>query len=209
VHWTRHPAPIPAQWTAADPSHPGRFAIMSGGAVTFDWSTTPNILEVSVTSDYGKTWSKPVQIGQNPPNPRWLPGIAYSPDGVLGVVYRTDYGANCVTGVYCGGGNGYDMWAAISRNGGFSFAPPIRVNHALSPPESGGSDDFGNNVALDDKYLYVAWDDMRTTPNSSTTDGKRSLYFGRIPLARAPRTCHGRPADHPSSPAVSCGQLRR
>ena len=31
VSWTRHAAPIPAQWTAADPSRPGRFAIMSGG----------------------------------------------------------------------------------------------------------------------------------------------------------------------------------
>ena len=32
--WTRHPAPFPANWVAADPGHPGRFAIMSGQGVT-------------------------------------------------------------------------------------------------------------------------------------------------------------------------------
>jgi hypothetical protein len=218
VSWTRHPAPIPAQWTAADPSHPGRFAIMSGGAVTFDWSTTPDMLMVSVTSDYGKTWSKPVQIGQNPPNPRWKPGISYSPNGILGVAYRTDYGANCVIAVACTGGNGYDQWAAISRDGGYSFGPPIRISQGLSPAESGGPDDFGNNVTLDDNYLYVAWADMRTTPNSSATDGKQSLYFGRIPLTPGPTVAAGssalkrRPSgtrNGPIAPAMSQAELAR
>ena len=133
VTWSRHPAPIPAQWTAADPAHPGRFAIMSGGSDITDYqSFDPDNLLVSVTSDYGRTWSAPERIGQNPPSPRWMPWIAYSPTGVLGVSYRTKYGTpNCLVPDECPE-TAYDEWAAISRDGGFHFAAPVRISHALS-----------------------------------------------------------------------------
>jgi hypothetical protein len=178
VSWTRHSAPVPAQWTAADPSHPGRFAIMSGQGFS-DASLTPDVLVVSVTSDYGRTWSKPVQIGQRPPNQRYEPWINYSPTGVLGVGYKTEYGARCAPIAGCSGGS-YDFWAAISRNGGRSFGRPIRISHAVSPPEPSGGDDF-SFVALDRNYLYAAWADMRKSPYSSSA-GDRTLYFGRVPL---------------------------
>lgn len=187
VTWTRTAAPIPAQWTAADPSHPGRFAIMSGGMDVTDWqSFNQNELLVSVTSDYGRTWSAPVAIGQDPPNPRYMPWIAYGPTGALGVSYRTKYGANPCVPDNCPE-TSYDMWAAVSRDGGFYFDPPVRISHALSAPQiTSGSgfaagDDFGT-VALDDKYLYVAWGDMRENPDSSASGAQRSVYFGRVPL---------------------------
>jgi hypothetical protein len=198
--WTRHAAPIPAQWTAADPAHPGRFAIMSGGQDITDWqSFNPNELLVSVTRDYGRTWSRPAHIGQSPPNPRWMPWIAYSPTGVLGVSYRTKYGTrSCVTPHDCTNTT-YDQWAAISRDGGFHFYPPVRISRALSAAQidSGtgfaAGDDFGT-VALDEKYLYVAWGDMRKNPGSSASGAQRSLYFGRVPLpvATATRRHEGR-----------------
>jgi hypothetical protein len=178
VTWTRRPAPVPAQWTAADPSHPGRFAIMSGEGFS-DSSLTPDALVVSVTSDYGRTWSKPVQIGQDPPNQRYEPWINYSPAGVLGVGYKTEYGATCQPIAGCSGGN-YDFWAANSRDGGRTFSAPVRLSHALSPAEPSGGDDF-SFVALDKNYLYATWADMRTSPTSSTA-ADRSLYFARLPL---------------------------
>lgn len=169
--WTRRPAPIPATWTAADPSHPGRFAIMNGGTDPTDYSSTAqDSLFVSVTADYGKTWTPVVRIGQKPSNTRLMPWIGYSPTGVLGVTYRTVYA------------QGYDAWAAMSADGGARFAPPVRISHAVSAPEPDhGADDYGC-VALDDKYLYFAWGDMRKTPNSSTSGAERTLYFGRVPL---------------------------
>jgi hypothetical protein len=191
VTWTRHPAPIPAQWTAADPSHPGRFAIMSGGQDITDWqSFNPNELLVSVTSDYGKTWSPPAAIGEDPPNPRWMPWIAYSPTGILGVSYRTKYGTrSCLTPHDCTN-TSYDEWAAVSSDGGLHFDRPVRISHAPSAAQidSGtgfaAGDDFGT-VALDEKYLYVAWGDMRKNPGSSASGAQRSLYFGRVRLQGA------------------------
>ena len=169
--WTRHPAPIPATWTAADPSRPGRFAIMNGGTDPTDFSSTAqDTLLVSVTSDYGKTWTPVVRIGQKPSNTRLMPWMGYSPTGVLGVTYRTVYS------------QGYDAWAALSADGGAHFAPPVRISRVMSPPETDhGQDDYGC-VALDGKYLYFAWGDMRKTPDSPTSGAERSLYFGRVPL---------------------------
>ena len=142
---------------------------MAGGSDPTDWkSPSSDALFVSVTSDYGKTWSRVVQIGQNPQHERRKPWINYSPNGILGVSYKTVYDA------------GYDAWAAISPDGGFHFDPPIRISHAISAPQpSEAGDDYGT-VALDDKYLYFAWGDMRRTPNSSASGSLRSLYFGRV-----------------------------
>lgn len=178
VTWTRHTAPVAAQWTAADPSRPGRFAIMSGQGFS-DTSLTPDALVVSVTSDYGRTWSKPVQVGQDPPNSRYEPWVNYSPTGVLGVGYKTEYGASCAPVAGCSGGS-YDFWAAISRDGGSSFGAPVRISHAMSSAEPGGGDDF-SFVGLDKNYLYTTWADMRKSPGSAAS-GQRTLYFGRVPL---------------------------
>jgi hypothetical protein len=167
-----------------------------------------------VTSDYGKTWSKPVQIGQDPPNQRYEPWINYSPTGVLDVAYKTEYGASCQPIAGCSGGN-YDFWAAVSRDGGSSFSPPIRISHAVSPAEPSGGDDF-SYVALDNNYLYASWADMRKSPNSSAA-GDRTLYFARVrlidtrPATRGLLTCRRtiktrRRNKHPRTPAtpLSC-----
>src|SRR5439155_345015 len=74
----------------------------------------------------------------------------------------------------------YDFWAAISRDGGYSFGAPVRISHALSAPAPDGGDDF-SHVALDGDYLYAAWADMRTSPTGASGD-VRSLYFGRVAL---------------------------
>jgi hypothetical protein len=186
VTWTRHPAPFAANWVAADPGHPGRFAIMSGQGVTAT-PANPGYITVSTTSDYGWTWTKPVLIGQPPLHPRIQPWIAYSPTGVLGIGYKTLYTGLIPQPTFLVDaepgplpGN-YDYWTAVSFNNGRSFSRPLRVSNALSPPgNAGGNDDF-SSVALDDRYVYAAWGDQRKSPTNSTP-GPVAVYFARVPF---------------------------
>lgn len=174
VTWTRRFSPIQAEWTAADPAHPGHFAVMTGFGITARTSA-PDSVVVSSTSDYGRTWTRPVFIGQDPQNMRYQPWIAFSPTGVLGVGYKTVYGNVA--------GGPYDYWAAISYDGGRTFGAPIRMSHAISPsegPGNNGGDDF-TGIALDDKYLYAAWADER-----SKRGGGLSLYLARTALRSPP-----------------------
>jgi len=185
--WSRHLAPFTANWVAADASHPGTFAIMSGQGAT-DAPANPGYVTVSTTSDYGVTWSKPVLIGQGPLHPRIQPWIAYSPSGVLGVGYKTLYTdpaalqqvfmAQALLGQLPGS---YDYWTTVSFDNGHTFSAPLKVSNAQSPPgNSGGNDDF-SSVALDDQYLYAAWGDQRTSP-TDPTQGPVSVYLARVPL---------------------------
>ena len=193
--WARHGAPFAANWVAADPGHPGRFAIMSGQGAT----ATPAIsgaIAVSTTNDGGATWSRPVLIGPTI-HPEILPWIAYSPTGVLGVGYRTLYtGLMSQQQFFSEAVSGqlsydYDFWTAASFDNGLTFSSPVRVSNAASPPGNRqGNDDF-SSVALDDTYLYAAWGDQRTSPTNASP-GPTAVYFARVPL-RAYSTYPGPP----------------
>ena len=184
--WTRHRTPFPANWVAADPKHRGRFAIMSGQGATATPASS-GAITVSATSDGGRTWSKPVLLGDGE-HPQIQPWIAYSPNGVLGVGYKTLYSGllsqpefflDTLSGNLQGG---YDFWTAVSFDNGATFSKPLRVSNAVSPRgNSAGNDDF-SNVALDDSYLYAAWGDQRTSP-TDPTPGPVSVYFARVPLS--------------------------
>src|SRR3954447_17998606 len=186
VSWTRAAAPFTANWTAADPIHPGRFAIMGGQGVTAT-PDNPGYVTVSTTSNYGRTWTKPVLVGQAPLHPRIQPWIAYSPTGVLGIGYKTldtdtiaqpSFLADALLGQLPGT---YDYWTAASFDGGRTFSTPLKVSNVASPRgNSGGNDDF-SSVALDDHHLYAAWGDQRTSPTDPTA-GPVSVYLARVPL---------------------------
>jgi hypothetical protein len=184
--WTRHRTPFPANWVAADPSHPGRFAIMSGQGVTATPSSS-GAIAVSTTDDGGGTWSRPVLLDQSAGHPKIQPWIAYSPTGVLGVGYKTLYsGLMSQPQFFLAALSGnlsstYDFWTAASFDNGATFSRPLRVSHDVSPPgNAGGNDDF-SNVALDDRYLYAAWGDRRTSP-TDPAPGPVGVYFARVPL---------------------------
>ena len=184
--WDRQAAPFAANWTAADPSHPGRFAIMGGQGATAT-PADPGYVTVSTTEDYGRTWTAPVRLGGDPPHPRIQPWIAYSPTGVLGVGYKTlntdpidepSFFLDAVLGRVPGT---YDYWTTVSFDDGRTFSAPLKVSTTSSPPgNTSGNDDF-SSVALDDTYLYAAWGDQRTSP-SDPTQGPVSVYFARVPL---------------------------
>jgi hypothetical protein len=184
--WTRHPTPFPANWVAADRSHRGRFAIMSGQGVTATPAFSGSIA-VSTTDDSGRTWSTPVLIAQSATHPEIQPWIAYSPKGVLGVGYKTVYSElisqpqfflDVLSGTLS---STYDFWTAVSFDNGRTFSRPLRVSNAVSPAgNTAGNDDF-SNVALDDNYLYAAWGDQRTSP-TNPAPGPVGVYFARVPL---------------------------
>jgi len=187
--WTRHVTPLGMAaadtashpdaivnhlglYTAVDRSHPGRYAIMRPNG---------NFLEVSTTANYGATWSTPVLVGQDPPDIRFEPWIDYSPAGVLGIGYKTQYGPGSPDPV-APDDTTFDYWSAISRDGGLTFSAPLRISHATSPPDTPTDlrDDL-SSVALDDQYLYAAWGDLRRSPSDASA-AARSIYFGRVPL---------------------------
>jgi hypothetical protein len=184
--WTRHPAPFPANWVAKDPGHPGRFAIMSGQGVTAT-PAYPGAIALATTDDSGATWSKPVLLGEPAGQPKLQPWIAYSPSGVLGVGYKSlnsglmsqpQFFVETVAGTLS---YTYDYWTAVSFDNGLSFSKPVRVSNLASPPGNNPGDDF-SSVALDDRYLYAAWGDHRTSP-LDPRPGPVEVYLARVPLS--------------------------
>ena len=148
----------------ADPTTAGRYSVLRYAA-----GPVPHY-EVSTSSDYGRTWSKFVSVG-SAPGASWLvkPWLEYSRFGVLGLEWRAIYPDYS-----------YDVWAAISTDGGKNFSPPLRVSSARSPGTNYYRNDgnFGDDVqdfALSRNHMFVVWSDFRS--------GFLGTWIGRVPLA--------------------------
>ena len=148
---------------AADPSHPGRFAVMA-------FTAGNSGLQVFLTDDYGKTWNGPVSAGNVPGATMTKPDIGYSPHGQLAVMWLAVYP----------GGN-YNAWSAVSHDGGSKFSAPVQVSHSPSPPRSSikyrgnnwDGDDL-SSLAVDDDFVHIVWADGRA--------GFLGAWYARIPL---------------------------
>jgi hypothetical protein len=176
AHWAQHPTPatvVPNSITtldasllfqpylAADPSHPGRYAVM-----VFD--AAEQHLVVYVTSDSGASWQGPARLAEPGGAKRYDPWIAYGPGGALGVMWRTGYPDGS-----------YAAWAAVSPAGNGSFAPPVRLSSQPSPgPVNQLAGDDASSVALGASYLYASWGDRR--------GGSLGIHFGRYHFAADP-----------------------
>lgn len=98
---------------SADPTKAGRFAILKSDGARYS---------VATSDDDGRTWSAFVTAATVPDAESFAkPAFEYSRDGVLGLMWRAVYADRT-----------YDVWAAISRDGGRSFSTPLRVSHAKS-----------------------------------------------------------------------------
>ena len=104
--------------------------------------------------------------------PSWRASLAFSHGGVLGLMSRTMQPApgQVVTGAPAGGPGGgagvpYNVWAAISLDGGATFSDALTVSSANSPaPESGMFGNAGDDysaLAVDGDSIYVGWADWR------------------------------------------------
>ena len=178
--WTRHVLAISNDYAgspivAADPTKKGHFALavpMKGDGGHLMYRTT----------DAGKTWSGPVTLTEDAGKRHYHSWMAFSRQGVLAIMWRTSQPA---AGQERAAGPGepaqpYNVWAAISRDGGVSFSAPLKVSSADSPAQQAqfsGGDDY-SSVAVDGNYVYVAWADWRSK--------ERDNYFRAIPLNAFP-----------------------
>jgi hypothetical protein len=171
--WSRHVMPIATSaastpgdqpLVAADPSKAGHFAV----AIPRDG----NQFEVYRTSDAGKSWSKPAIVTEDATKRHYHGWIVYSRQGVLGIMWRTlqPQPGQTVSGPPAGGPGGgpsfpYNVWAAISKDGGTVFSEPLEVSSANSPaPQAGmfaNSGDDYSAMAVDGDNVYVGWADWR------------------------------------------------
>jgi len=181
--WSRHVVPVPSSaggtMVAADPSKPGHFAV----AAAMNGNTQFDVYE---TRDSGQTWSKPVTVTDDGTKRKSYPWLNYSPTGVLGLMWRSiQPGAAPAAsapppppGAMAFGNQQpmpYNVWAAISRDGGTNFSEPLKVSGGNSPAGvPGASGDDYSHIVLDRDHAYVAWPDWRP--------GERQGYFHAIPF---------------------------
>jgi hypothetical protein len=130
------------------------------------------------------SWRGPATITDNPDTSKFKPWMAYSPKGVLGVMWRsfTTPGAagedENATSSAPNQGAPYAIWAAISRDGGAVFSKPLEISStpspAADPKQKTGGDDF-SYLSFDAKSAFVAWADWRP--------GEMSGYFSAVDLS--------------------------
>ena len=161
AHWQRHvvasglPAASSVQ-VAANARDRNKFAV----------SIVPSsraALLVYATRNFGASWSNPVSLGDLAvPHRLNRPWIAYSPQGRLGVFWRTAYPPFQPSALQSGT---QDVFVALSKNDGRTFASPVKINVAPSPPPDPSQivQDDTSFVALSEHAIYAAWGDWRPT----------------------------------------------
>jgi hypothetical protein len=122
-------------------------------------------VEVYSTDDSGNSWHGPAVISETADFKHFKIWSNYSPQGFLGVMWRTMYADGS-----------YDVWSAISRGGG-KFSAPLRVSTALSPgyPQNYMFGDDASSIFLDQQFAHIGWGDSRT--------GDLNAWYGRVPLS--------------------------
>jgi len=159
--WTRHSIPglSAAGGTslsypvlvASDPTRAGHFTVAA-----LDAERTKYL--VYQTFDAGKSWTPRATIVTNSATTqKFKPWLSYSSTGVLGLMWRS----------YTEQGSGpnlpYEIWAAISKNGGTTFSAPLKISTAPSPapdPAYNTLDDT-SFLSLTGHSALVGWGDWR------------------------------------------------
>jgi len=151
---------FPEPLIAADPTHPGRFAVAIPRG-------TPNTFQVYITSDAGRTWDGPTVI-QAPL--AFHPAMVFGTQGWLGVMWRA--GTSPV--------GGENVFAVVSLNHGRSFSPPVQVNAVTEPIHNAGQppgDTGASGIDLANGNVYVVWSDGRNSVAPYT-----DAIFARVPI---------------------------
>lgn len=154
---------FPASAVAADPSRPGHFAMMTVAEKN-------TVMQVHLTDDYGKTWKGPLIAGSVPDTTISKPDMAFSPKGVLSVMWLA-----------VNRDNSYTAWANSLDSVSGSFGKQARISQAASPARSDiakrgnnwDGDDL-SSLAVDDEYVHVVWADGRA--------GFLGAWYARLPL---------------------------
>jgi hypothetical protein len=166
VTWQRHviegaPGTASTKFTAADPNEPGHFAVLltngSGNAGPGGGGRT---LEAWRTEDGGATWVHDVVATAADGHTFNKAGFGFAPDGTLAAVWR-DQGAD----------GSYDVWAAVSDDGGSTWRPrKLTATPAPGSTTPTPGDDCSCNIGVTNTSVYTVWGDAR--------GGNRELWFG-------------------------------
>jgi len=188
--WKRHHVPVPGGMSgyfthvAADPGRPGQYAIgvLNGSGAH---------LSVLVTDDGGETWSEPHTIPETAQGADFKQWMDYGPTGVLGYMWKkrrddvsTPPPPSFSPLVGQTWGAAFDVYAAISCDGGTTWLPPVRVNAQTSPSGPNGFDDL-SYLAMDAHDAHLVWGDRRNITritNAPTGVGGLQVYYGRVPF---------------------------
>jgi len=166
--WTRHRIPVPDAssgqvMVTADPTRPGHYTI---GVLQ---NSSAGAFLIYQTTDSGVTWTGPTVVTEDNTKTHQRPWMAVSPDGVIGIMWRSNEAG-------AGPTFPYRVWAAISKDGGATFSDPLQITTAPSPapdPLYLGSDDF-SFINLSHQDAFVGWADWRP--------GERAGFFSAIKL---------------------------
>lgn len=173
---------------AANPTKAGEFSVVY---------PTDDSLESYLTEDSGKTWTHSPSIQGAPGTTVAMLTAGYSPKGILALAWRALYPEAHPAPRQPPGDKGppsqwtqprvfhdlpqrFEVYSAISRDGGKTFSAPYRVSTAVSPGVSRrrsmsnlGSDFI--SVAVDQDFVHMTWFDDRA--------GFRGTWYGRVPIA--------------------------
>jgi hypothetical protein len=189
--WKRHHVAVPGglsgpfSHVAADAGRPGRYAI---GVLNQSGTN----LRVLVTDDDGETWSGPHTIPETAQGADFKQWMDYGPTGVLGLMWKkrrddlsTPPPPSMTQLVGQTWGPAFDVYAAISCDGGNTWLPPLRVNAETSPSGPNGFDDL-SYLAMDAHQAHLVWGDRRNlskVTNAPTGVGGLQAYYGRVPFS--------------------------
>ena len=144
-----------------DPTKAGRIAMLKSEGPRYS---------VSISEDFGQTWSPFVVAGTVQDATSFSkPAFEFSRDGVVGLMWRASYADRS-----------YDIWAAISKDGGKTFSKSLKVSHARSPASdpyrnSGLFGDDIQDLSMDKEYIHMVWGDSRA--------GFLGVWYGRVRFA--------------------------
>jgi hypothetical protein len=141
-------------YDAADPTRPGRYAVMMQDAER-------TALSVYETTDGGRTWHGPTLLRSGLGDSIDRPWLAFTSSGALTAFWRSDHQLE---------GDPYDVWVAASPSGTLTFGAPVRLSQALAPGSRNTSDD-NSSVTGDAHQAYATWGDTRA-------DGQVEPWFG-------------------------------
>jgi len=167
----------------ANPTRKGMFTVLSASS---------NGVDSYVTEDAGKTFTKAVSVPAVPTTSVANLTAAYSPKGVMALIWRTVYPLSTPGAGRAGARGWHDVWSysdmpeqfeiysTVSRDGGKTFSAPFEVSTARSPGVSRrrGMRNLGRDfvsVAVDDDFVHMTWFDDRA--------GFRATWYGRVPVA--------------------------
>jgi hypothetical protein len=131
----------------------------------YNWTGAFMQVQVVRSADGGDTWSQPVPVAPGITHDQFLPWIAVSPTGMVGVSWldRRNDPADV----------NFQAFAAISGDGGQSFEPNVQLTSEFSNPNEGSGpwSNFDTCTWDGSNYFLAAWMQLNTASGTQINVG--------------------------------------